>query len=104
MEKDINQNADNLTTAFGISASVAIVFNTLLMVAKESNPAILAWMKMVTIHHWITHGLLVTGVFIILGLVLYKTKIQIQIMSLTWMVTLSSILSGLGIVIFFLLD
>lgn len=103
MGKDTNQNVDSITAGFGISASVAIIFNTLLVWAKESNPSLLAWMKSVTTHHWITNGLLVVGVFLVLGMLLSQIKIQIRITSLTWILVLSSAFGGLGIVAWFLI-
>ena len=103
MENDINQNVDSLTAGFGIAASVAILFSTILTVAKESTPSLLTWMKTVTMHHWITHGFLVVGLFIILGLLLSRMNIQIRATALTWMIFISSALGGLGIVGYFLL-
>lgn len=102
MEND-NQNVDNVTAGFGIAASVAIIFSTLLTWAKESIPSLLAWMKAVTIHHWITHGALVVGLFVILGLLLSRMNIQIRATTLTWMIFLSSAFGGIGLVGFFLL-
>ena len=89
MENDTNQNVDNITAGFGIAASVAILFSTILTIAKESIPSLLAWMKVVTIHHWMTHGYLVVGLFIVLGLLLSRMNIQIRARTLTWMIFIS---------------
>ncbi len=100
MGKDTNQNVDSVTAGFVISASVAIIFNTLLVWAKESIPSLMAWMKSLTTHHWITQGLLVVGVFLILGAILSKIKIKVRTTMLTWALVLASAFGGIGIVLF----
>lgn len=100
MEKDNNQYVDGITAGFGISASVAIIFNTILVCAKESIPSLMAWMKSLTTHHWITHGLFVIGLFLIFGAILSKMKVKVRVTALTWILLLSSALGGFGIIIF----
>lgn len=100
MEKEIDQNVDSITAGFGISASAAIIFNTILVWAKESIPSLMAWMKSLTTHHWITQGLFVIGVFLILGALLSNRKIKLRNTTLTWLIMLSSAFGGLGIIFF----
>lgn len=52
------------TTAFGLSLSLASIVNALLVVAKESSPHVMAWMKAITGHHWTTHSAIVLVVFV----------------------------------------
>lgn len=55
-------------TSFGLSAAITSVFSALLVVLKETNEGtVLAWMKAVTIHHWVTHTVLVLILFVALG-------------------------------------
>ncbi len=103
MEKDNNKKIDSLTAGFGISASVAIVINTLLVWAKESIPSLFDWMKALTSHHWITHGLLVVGVFIVLGILLTSMKIQVRTKIITRIIGLSVAFGGIGIVAWYLI-
>lgn len=58
--------------AYGVGASVAVVFNTLLAWVKDSYPPLNAAMKQITGHHWITHGLAVVLVFFVVGFVLSR--------------------------------
>lgn len=102
MEKDTNQNIDNTTIAFCISASVAIIFNTILVWLKQSNPSLMAWMNSLTTNHWITHGLFVIAVFLILGALLSKRKIKVLSSTLILILILSSTFGGLGIIFFYL--
>jgi hypothetical protein len=61
-----------LVPGFGLSFLVMSLLNALLVAAKELNPALLAWMKALTGHHWITHGVFVLAGFFILGLILSR--------------------------------
>lgn len=103
MKKDNNKKIDSLTAGFGISASAAIVFNTLLVWAKETIPSLFTWMKALTSHHWITHGLLVVAVFIVLGILLTSIKIQVRTKIMTRILVLSVAFGGIGIMAWYLL-
>jgi predicted transporter len=60
------------TKSFGLSLSLASVVNGLLVVAKEKSPAVMAGMQKLTGHHWVTHAVIVLGVFGIFGLALAR--------------------------------
>jgi len=62
------------TAAFGLALAVASIVNGLLVVAKEKSPAVLAGMKNLTGHHWITHSLIVLGLFLLLGTVFARAN------------------------------
>lgn len=93
------------TTGFGIAAIVAIIFNTLLMWAKETSPTLLATMKSTLGHHWITHGVSVVLVFIVLGLIFSKTNFFATIQGKTLAIIIASavVLGGLGLVGWFVI-
>ena len=101
MKKETIQNHDNNIAGFGIAASVAIVFNTLLVWAKETSPALSAWMKSLTSHHWISQGLFTVLIFLILGVVFSKSKLKLKTRTLNWTILLSSVVSALGIIIWY---
>lgn len=103
METNKNEIADNIVAGFGISACVAMIFNTILVWLKETIPAFNAWMKALTSHHWITQGVLVVAMFIFLGFVLNKMKIQLGVHLLIRLILISSIFSGLGIIGWFMI-
>jgi formate hydrogenlyase subunit 3/multisubunit Na+/H+ antiporter MnhD subunit len=60
------------TMAFGVSLAAASLVNALLVTAKEKSPAVLAFMKGFTGHHWITHCLVVILLFLLLGGILSR--------------------------------
>lgn len=67
------QELSGATIGFGISFFVTSIFNTLLVILKETQKeTVLVWMKNATSHHWITHGILVVAVFLILGFIFGK--------------------------------
>lgn len=66
-----NNALGRYTTAFGVSLGITSLVSALLVVIKElSEDSILAFMKSVTGHHWVTHGLFALLVFVVLGYVL----------------------------------
>ncbi len=60
---------DKTTIGFGLSAAVASIFNTLLVIFKELTPPFKAGMAGALGHHWTTHGVMVIALFIVLGFV-----------------------------------
>lgn len=60
------------TIGFGLSMAITSVLSALLVVVKETNEPLLAWMKGATSHHWITHGLIDVVLFVVLGVLLSK--------------------------------
>ncbi len=59
------------TVSFGLSLAITSVLSALLVIVKElSETTVMAWMKQVTIHHWVTHGLFDLIVFVALGFLL----------------------------------
>ena len=64
-----NTTLDKTTIGFGLSAAVVNILNILLVVFKELTPSLRKAMAAATGHHWITHGVIVVGLFIILGFV-----------------------------------
>lgn len=70
-----NSNLGRYTVSFGVSAAIVSVLSALLVVLKEINEStVLAWMKSLTGHHWITHGVFVVVAFLALGWILTKIK------------------------------
>jgi uncharacterized membrane protein SirB2 len=58
--------------SFGLSFAITCLFSVILLILKETNHTVMAWMKAATTHHWITHNLLDVIVFVVLGVVLAK--------------------------------
>ena len=71
----MNTSELNATTrAFGLSVAVTSILSALLVVAKELNEGLLNFMKHVTMHHWVTHGIFNIIVFLLVGFVLSKAN------------------------------
>lgn len=62
----------NAIAAFGYSLALTSVLSVILVIVKEKSEAVMAVMKAMTGHHWITHGLIVLALFTVIGLVLTK--------------------------------
>jgi succinate dehydrogenase hydrophobic anchor subunit len=61
------------TAAFGVAATVVILFNTVLACVKDANPALLRFMNSIAGHNWTTQGLVDLVLFFGLGLVAMRT-------------------------------
>ena len=55
---------------FGFSLVATSILSALLVVWKENDAVLKAWMKSFLGHHWTTHALLVLAIFVVLGLAL----------------------------------
>lgn len=68
-----------LTASFGLSLGITSVLSALLVILKETHEdTVLAWMKLATGNHWITHGLLDVVVFVVLGFALARPASRLQ--------------------------
>lgn len=101
-----SDHADAYATGFGLSFAITSVLSALLVVLKEMNEdSVLAAMKAITGHHWVTHGVLDVVLFVVIGMALAKggQGMTMQADTLVRSIVGSVILSGLIIVGFYLL-
>ena len=104
MEKRLeNQGWDKFSVGFGISFLIASILNGLLIISKESYAPLKSWMKSLSGHHWITHGIFVIVLFIVFGYIFSKTGIdkKIDADKISCLVIAGTIVGGLIIVGFF---
>ena len=94
---------DATATAFGISAAVAIVFNTLLAWVKDAYDPLNTLMAHVGGHHWTTHGLVDVIVFLGLGAILMRRRITMDGNLMVGLLAAAVVLSGAGLGVWFLL-
>lgn len=70
-----NSEIGKYTKSFGLSFAITSVVSALLVIIKESSEeGVLAWMKAITGHHWVTHGLFNLILFIVLGWALSRAN------------------------------
>lgn len=91
------------TTGYTIAAAVAILFNTALTWIKEENPAVNTAMKNLLGHHWITHGVAVVVVFLVLGFLLARMPAVRRTRGslVTTLLIVSVVAGGLGLAALF---
>ncbi len=99
---------DSMTRGFGLSTSIAVFFNVLLMIAKEHFVSLKDFMKSISFfgihHHWLAHGFFLLLIFIILGSIFTRMDIKVRDSFLRNMLIASFVISSSSIVIFFLLE
>jgi hypothetical protein len=61
------------TISFGLSLAICSVINALIVVAKEKSDAVMAGMKKMTGHHWVTHSAIIVILFVVFGFALART-------------------------------
>lgn len=91
-------------TGFGLSYAITSVLSALLVLLKETVPAVHAALTALTGHHWVSHGLLDVFVFVVLGFVLTRMAGAWRLTDerLTLIAVSATIVSGLIIAGFFL--
>ena len=101
----MNQKLDKVSVAFGLSAAIAIIFNTLLALIKDANKPLQDFMATIGGHHWITHGVADVLLFVLLGSLFYRMNFieKFNASKLSGMIIISIILSVLGLLGWFLL-
>jgi uncharacterized Tic20 family protein len=62
------------TRSFGLSLAITSVLSAILVIIKESSEGVMKFMKTVTFHHWVTHGLFVVVLFVVLGWAFSRTN------------------------------
>lgn len=89
---------------FTLAAIVTVIFNTVLTIIKEEYRPLIAYMKSLTGHHWITHGLAVVIVFLVLGFLFSRMggMQRMRASTLTNLLIITVVIFGLGIFGYFL--
>jgi len=105
-------NSDTLgkyTVAYALSLAVVSVLNGLLVILKETHEeSVLALMKRLTGHHWITHGIFVIIAFVVLGWLFSRANggrgIQIPVPRLIGLLVAATVVGGALIAGFYLIE
>jgi len=99
-----NPPMDKYSAGFGLSLVVANFLNAIILIVKEKNAAVMSALKAALGHHWITHGLIVIAVFIILGFIfsIMKLETNMNACKIQKYIIWSVIISGVIIAGFFL--
>lgn len=94
---------DGAAAAFGLSAAITIVFNTVLAWIKDAYDPLNTFMASLTGHHWTTHGLVDIAVFVILGMIFMKRGLTIDGTKLAVVLGGAVIIGGGGLALWFVL-
>ena len=103
-----NSEIGKYTRSFGLSFAITSVVSALLVIIKESSEeGVLAAMKAVTGHHWITHGLINLILFVVIGWAFTRSNngqgVEINANGLVSCILGAVIISGILIAGFYLL-
>jgi hypothetical protein len=69
-----NTPLSKYTVSFGLSLMLASLINAIIVIAKESSPAVMAGMKSMSGHHWVTHSAIVLVIFVGFGLIFARSR------------------------------
>lgn len=95
--------SEQTAAAFGLSAVVVIILNTVLAWIKDAYDPLNTFMAHLTGHHWITHGLVDVILFFLLGwLFMARHTVTALTNSLIVSVAIATIIGGFGLAAWFL--
>lgn len=94
---------DGAAAAFGMSATIAILFNTLLAWVKDAYDPLNSFMASLTGHHWRTHGIVDVVVFVALGYLFMHRAFRMNGMKLAALLAAAVIAGGGGLALWFVL-
>ena len=101
------QTRNSYTVGFGWSVAIVSLLSAILVVLKEKNESLMEWMKGAMGHHWITQGVFVIVLFLVLGFILSRilrqNAVSEKLQAVTLAIVTSTVISGLIIAGFFLL-
>jgi hypothetical protein len=94
---------DGAAAAFGLSAAITILFNTLLAWLKDAYEPLNSLMAALTGHHWRTHGLVDIIVFVVVGYFLMQRDFRMEGTKLALLLVGAIIVGGGGLALWFVL-
>jgi hypothetical protein len=62
-----DQPLSKSAVSFGFAVVIASVINALLVIGKETSPAIMRGLWRLSGHHWVSHAVIVIVLFVVLG-------------------------------------
>jgi hypothetical protein len=94
---------DGAVAAFGLSAAITIVFDTVLAWVKDAYEPLNSFMASLTGHHWTTHGLVDVAVFLTVGVLFMTSGARMDALKLAGLVSGAVIVGGVGLALWFLI-
>lgn len=99
-----NTGLSKYTVSFGLSFALASLINALIVIAKESSPAVMTGMQKMGGHHWITHSTIVLVIFAAFGWIFSRGRASgITVSRLISTLICGVVISSLLIVGFYLI-
>ena len=87
---------------YGISYAITSILSALLVMLKETNESVMGLLVSITGHHWVSQGLLVVVLFVVLGALLGRRDMGMSGNALISTVVGATVLSGVIIAGFFI--
>lgn len=87
------------SSAFAVAAAIAIVFNTVVACVKDADEPLKKFMASLAGHDWTTQGIADVFLFLVVGLILWKTNLSEKIKAtsaIRWL-TGAAIVAGAGL-------
>lgn len=96
---------DRRSAALALSAAVTVIFNTALTWIKDAYDPLNRFMALLSGHHWITHGVFDIVLFIVLGMLFYRSGMASRMNPLRLAQVLfgAVVLAGFGLAAWFVL-
>lgn len=95
------------TAGFGLAMAITMIFTSLFLILKENSKGLKDGLASMLGHHWTSHGVITIIVFIVLGVLFSRLRIEeswgIDGWKLTAIIAAGTVLGGLIIIGFFLL-
>jgi hypothetical protein len=88
------------SAGFGLSLVVTNILSAVILLFKEINANAMSAMKSALGHHWTTHGVILIGVFVVLGFIFSGMKLgtkwdsQKMLKYIIWAVIISGVITA----------
>jgi hypothetical protein len=95
---------DKLSSGFGLSVAIVILFNTILGIAKEVYHPLNIFMGHLSGNHWATQGILDVVLFILLGFIFSRINFDRNFKnnSILKIILFSTLISVAGLIFWFI--
>jgi hypothetical protein len=100
-----NSKLGRASSSFALAAAIAIVFNTVISWVKDFDKPLKTFMASLSGHDWTTQGIADVVLFLVVGLILWKTDLSEKVgaNSFIYLLAGAAIVSGAGLFVWYAL-